>query len=265
MTDVHTPSRYAGLVPSVARALAVMDLLARERTPLSMASVATALELPKSSVHGLCNTLLSFGYLRRADNGAFQIGPGVMNLAGAFVASTNVASEFDALWRDAASAPDETLILSVLNGTDVVYVAVRNGTRPLGLAFTIGMHLPAHLAATGKAMLAHLKPSDVRALYPRGPLRRIAAGGAASVTALMADLALIREQGYSVDDEGIREGVYAIAAPIFDATGAAVAGVGVCINKAVLNADLHERQRRVVVKAAITLSQRLGARAADTR
>ncbi|MFO1340143.1 MAG: IclR family transcriptional regulator [Burkholderiaceae bacterium] len=264
----HAPARPAAkppaLVPAVARAVAVMDLLARQREPLSMAHVATALALPKSSVHGLCNTLLSFGYLRRADNGALQIGPGVMSLAEAFVASTNVAGEFDALWRDGGPAPEETLILSVLNGAEVVYVAVRNGSRPLGLGFTIGMRLPAHLAATGKAMLAHLPAPRLRALYPgRGALPRLTGHGPASVAALMDELAACRAQGYSVDDEGIREGVVALGAPIFDVSGQPVAGLGVCLNKAVLGAEQMDRQRALVLRAARTLSQRLGARAQE--
>jgi len=241
-----------------------MDLLAREREPLSMAHVAAALDLPKSSVHGLCNTLLSFGYLRRTGNGALLIGPGVMSLAEAFVASTSVAGEFDALWRS-SPAPDETLILSVLNGAEVVYVALRNGSRPLGLAFTIGMRLPAHLAATGKAMLAYMPPATVRALFPADPLPRLTGRGPASLGELMDELARCREQGYSIDDEGIREGVVALAAPIFDASGQPVAGLGVCLNKAVLNDAQIDRQRQVVVQAAHTLSQRLGARAQEGR
>lgn len=236
-----------------------MDLLARQREPLSMAHVAQALSLPKSSVHGLCNTLLNFGYLRRADNGALQIGPGVMSLAEAFVASTSVAGEFEALWRG-APAPEETLILSVLNGTEVVYVGVRNGSRPLGLNFTIGMRLPAHLAASGKAMLAHLPAHRLRALYPPGPLPRLTGRGPGSQRALMEELARCREEGFSVDDEGIREGVVALGAPIFDASGQPVAGLGVCLNKAVLGPQQMARQRDVVMQAARTLSQRLGAR-----
>jgi DNA-binding IclR family transcriptional regulator len=258
----HAAPRAPALVPAVARAVAVMDLIARERQPVSMAHVAAALELPKSSVHGLCNTLLSFGYLRRAGNGALQIGPGVMSLAEAFVASTSVAGEFDALWRG-SPAPEETLILSVLNGAEVVYVAVRNGSRPLGLAFTVGMRLPAYLAATGKAMLAHLPPAKVRALLPAsGRLPLLTGHGPATAPAVMKELAEVRERGYSIDDEGIREGVVALAAPIFDASGQPVAGLGVCLNKAVLNEEQLERQRQVVLNAASTLSQRLGARAA---
>jgi DNA-binding IclR family transcriptional regulator len=247
-------------VPAVARALAVMDLLARERRPLHMAGIAATLALPKSSVHGLCNTLLSHGYLRRADNGAFQIGPGVMNLAEAFVANTHVAGEFDALWRDADTPPDETLILSVMSGAEVVYVGVRNSARPLGLAFNVGMRLPAWLAATGKAMLANMPPAQVRALLPRGPLPRLAGTGHLAPAALMADLEQTRKRGYSVDDCGVREGVYSIGAAVFDAAGHPVAGIAVCINKATLTEAQHQRQLQVVIQAARRLSQRLGAR-----
>lgn len=257
----HAPHGAAGLVPAVARAVAVMDLLARERGPLSMAHVAARLALPKSSVHGLCNTLLNFGYLRRAGNGALQIGPSVMRLAEAFVASTSVVGEFEALWR-AAPGPDETLILSVLNGTEVVYVAVRNGTRPLGMAFTIGMRLPAHLAATGKAMLAFMPAAQVRALFGRGPLPRPTGRGSGTLAELLRELAPCRERGWAIDDGSIREGVVSLAAPVFDASGQPVAGLGVCINRAELDTRSSGRHQQAVVEAARALSLRLGHRLA---
>ena len=245
------------LVPAVTRALTLLDRLAEQRQPMSLGKLATDLALPKSSVHGLCNTLVAFGYLRRQDDGAFAIGPRVMSLAEAFVAGTSVAQEFNALWKDAGMAPDETIILSVLNGTEVVYVAARNGARPLGLAFNVGMRLPAHLAATGKAMLAFQDASEVRRLYPRDPLPTMAGKGPKTVAALLKELALTRQRGYSVDDESVREGVHCMGAPVFDATGHAVAGVGVCINKAMLGAK-GARHHEAVLNAARLLSQRLG-------
>jgi len=236
-------------VPAVTRALSLLDRLAQQREPMSLAQLTSELALPKSSVHGLCNTLMSFGYLRRQPDGAFLIGPRVMSLAEAFVSGTDVAQEFSALWADAGSAPAETVVLSVLSGTDALYVAVRNSARPLGLAFNIGMRLPAHMAATGKAMLAFLPQAEVAALLPRG------AGG----TAFKAELAQTRERGYAVDDGGVREGVYSMAAPVFDAGGRPVAGIAVCINKAALGPEQQDRQRQVVTSAAQRLSLRLGA------
>ncbi|MGZ5215810.1 MAG: helix-turn-helix domain-containing protein, partial [Caldimonas sp.] len=91
------------LVPAVSRALALLERLAGAREPMSLARLAAELALPKSSVHGLCNTLVSFGYLRRQPDGTFLIGPRVMGLAEAFVSGTDVAQEFNALWTDSGS------------------------------------------------------------------------------------------------------------------------------------------------------------------
>lgn len=245
------------LVPAVSRALTLLERLAGARAPMSLARLATDLDLPKSSVHGLCNTLVSFGYLRRQSDGAFLIGPSVMGLAEAFVSGTDVATEFNALWSDAA-APEETVVLSVLSGTDALYMAVRNSARPLGLAFTVGMRLPAHLSGSGKAMLAHRPADAVRELFGSAPLSKLTKKGPRDVEALLKELALARRQGYSVDDEAVREGVYSFGAPVFDASGAAIAGVAVCINKAQLGADAGARFREAALSAARTLSERLG-------
>lgn len=247
------------LVPALTRALTLLERLAQQREPMSLAQLTADLALPKSSVHGLCNTLVSFGYLRRQADGAFLIGPRVMSLAEAFVAGTSVTQEFNTLWNDVRSAPDETIILSVLNGAEVVYVAARNGVRPLGLAFNVGMRLPAHLAATGKAMLAFHDADYVRRLFPVDPLPVMAGKGAKTLSELMKELAVTRKRGHSIDDESVREGVYSIGAPVFDASGQPVAGLGMCINKAMIGSDRGERHRRAVLNAAHILSQRLGA------
>ncbi|MDE2299996.1 MAG: helix-turn-helix domain-containing protein, partial [Burkholderiales bacterium] len=139
----------APMVPAVMRALTLLDRLAQRREPMSLAQLTSELALPKSSVHGLCNTLMSFGYLRRQPDGAFLIGARVMSLAEAFISGTDVAQEFNALWANARFAPDETVVLSVLSGTDALYVAARNSARPLGLAFNVGMRLPAYLSGSG--------------------------------------------------------------------------------------------------------------------
>jgi len=245
-------------VPAVTRALALLDRLAQQREPMSLAQLTSELALPKSSVHGLCNTLVSFGYLRRQPDGAFLIGPRVMSLAEAFVSGTDVAQEFNALWADAGAAPQETVVLSVLSGTDALYVAVRNSARPLGLAFNVGMRLPAYLSGSGKAMLAHQRPDGVRKLFAGGLLTHLTRKGPREIESLLKELALTRKRGYSIDDETVREGVYSFGAPVFDASGHAVAGVAVCINKALLGADRGDRHRDAVLSVARTLSQRLG-------
>ncbi|HET9977375.1 MAG TPA: IclR family transcriptional regulator [Burkholderiaceae bacterium] len=248
------------LVPAVTRALALLDRLAEERQPMPLARLASGLEIPKSSVHGLCTTLLALGYLRRHGDGSFSIGPRVMSLADAFIAGTGVTQEFAALWAEDGQVPDETVVLTILNGADVVYVATRSGARPLGLSFNIGMRLPAYLAASGKAMLAHLGEGALRSLLSGVELAPMAQRAGPSFEALIEELAEVRARGYSVDDEGVREGVYCIGAPVFDGRGDVVAGIGMCLQKSPRQLEGREAQRRHVVDVAARLTRRLGGR-----
>lgn len=253
-----TSASRGARVPALDRALTLLDRLAQAREPMSLARLAGDLALPKSSVHGLCNTLLHHGYLRRQHDGTFRLGPRVMSLAEAFMASTGVVEEFNTLWPDIDAAPQETVILSVLHGREVVYIAARQGSRPLGLAFKVGMSLPAWLAATGKAMLAYVPAAQVRATLGRGPLPAMTSAEPVRVETLMRELQLTRQRGYSLDDEGVREGVLCIGAPVFDATGQPMAGLGVCVHKAHPGAGIDERHRDAVMHAARTLTERLG-------
>jgi len=253
------------LVPAVSRALALLERLAGAREPMSLARLAGELSLPKSSVHGLCNTLVSFGYLRRQPDGTFLIGPRVMGLAEAFVSGTDVAQEFNALWADGSPPPDETVVLSVLSGTDALYVGVKKSARPLGLAFNVGMRLPAYLSGSGKAMLAWMPADDVRRRFAAGLGTRLTAKGPRDLDALLKELALARRRGYSVDDEGVREGVYSFGAPVFGASGEAVAAISVCINKAQLGADRGGRHRDLALAVAADLSRRIGGEARPAR
>ena len=63
----------------------------------------------------------------------------------------------------------------------------------------------------------------------------------------------MRGRGYSIDDEGVREGVYCIGAPVFDAAGQAVAGIGVCIQKAMLGGGAEQRHHDAVTRVASQL------------
>jgi IclR family transcriptional regulator, blcABC operon repressor len=246
------------LVPAVARALTLLERLARGREPMTLARLSSELELPKSSVHGLCTTLVSFGYLRRQADGSFLIGPRVMGLAEAFVAGTDVAQEFNALWGGGGLVPEETVVLSVLSGNEALYVAVRNSARPLGLAFNVGMRLPAYLSGSGKAMLAQLPADEVRRRFTGQLSTRLTTKGPRDVDALQRELALTRRRGWSVDDEAVREGVASFGAPVFDAAGKAVAGVAVCINKAQLGGRRGARHRDAALDVARRLTLRLG-------
>ena len=250
-----------GLVPAVLKAVNLLDVLAQAKEPLTLASLTAALRLPKSTIHALCATLVHEGLVRRFDNGSYHLGSHVMDLSHAFLARIDLTAEFTSLGDSLAVLPEETIIISVLDGADVVYLGCRNGTRPLGLNFRIGMRLPASCTASGKAILATLPPEHVSELAGAGGLSSLTKKSITDLPTLMRQLSVVRKRGFSQDDEETRDGMICFGAPIFDSRNtSAVAGIGVSL----LKADTDARQRNVAIQAvqlmAAELSKRLGAR-----
>jgi DNA-binding IclR family transcriptional regulator len=257
----HGNGSQKGLVPAVVKAVSLLDLFAVAKEPLTLASLTTALHLPKSTIHALCATLVHAGLVRRFDNGSYHLGSHVMDLSHAFLARTDLTAEFTSIGDSLDVLPEETIIMSVLDGTDVVYLGCRNGTRPLGLNFRIGMRLPASCTASGKAILSTWPTGRVSELVKSAGLSTLTKKSVTDLPTLMKQLSLVKKRGYSQDDEETRDGMICFGAPIFDSRNTeAVAGVGVSL----LKADTDAHQKSVAIQAvqliAAEMSKRLGAR-----
>lgn len=248
------------LVPAVARAVELLDLVASAAEPLGISELARRLRLSKSSVHGLATTLVHCGLLERSSGAGLTIGPKSMAWAGAFSERSNLVSTFGEIARDFPPLTEETVMLSVLDGSQVFYLACRHGSKPLAVNFRVGGRFPAWCTSTGKAMLATLAPAQVRAVLEAAPMRPLTRHGPATVDALLAQLAQVREQGHAVDDEETAEGMNCFGAPVFAAGSTqAVAAVGVSLIKSTTTADRREQVIAAVRELAQRLSARLGA------
>lgn len=246
--------------PAVIRAARVLDAIAAAPAPLSLAELARLLDLPKSSLHGLCATLAQLRLITRLESGQMTLGPHVMTWANAFLARSDITQEFFAAWDEVSELPQETITLSVLDGSSVVYVACRNGNRPLGLTFRIGMRLPAPYTATGKAMLATFSDEEVKARLKGQWPQALTSAGTPNLSALLKELAEIRRRGYSIDDGEVREGMFCFGAPVFDSSGAcAVAGVAVSMLSTEVNPASQAKAGTAIRRLADRLSERMGA------
>lgn len=245
-------------VPAVMRAAAILDHIAASERPLSISDIARQLGLPKSSVHGLCHTLCGLNLLRLLDEGKFAIGPHVMQWTNAYLAENNLVDEFHHLLADDKTLDNFTITLSSLHGGDVIYMACRNSPAPLGVTFRIGMKLPAVFSATGKAMLARLDEAQLQthlALPWPLALTRHSIG---SPQLLHEELVQIRQQGYSVDDGQVREGMFCLGAAICNARGGVEAGIALSMTKAEAQPDVIEKVASGVMAIARHLSERFG-------
>jgi DNA-binding IclR family transcriptional regulator len=252
------------IVPSVTRAVAILNLLASGQATATLAEISKALAIPRSSALALCNTLVATGLLRRAGDGTYRLGSHTLELSRAFLAQTGLHSEFERAVHELGSVTDHTLVLSVLDGTDVVYVGRRNGSRAVGVSYELGMRLPAHCTASGKAMLCELETDEVRRLYrDSGPaLPALTHRSIKTIPELLSELSRCRARGNATDDEETALGMFCIGAAIRDNTGRVCGAVALSLVKAALSTDELTGTASEVVLLAEHISAALGAPAA---
>ena len=257
----NAPAPLKGIVPSIVRAVQILDTLAAAKEPLTLAELTLRLKLPKSSILALCASLTMTGMLSRLDSGAYRLGMHLVDLSHAFLSNIDLTKEFVSTWDALDMLPGEGIVLAVLDGSDVVYVACRNGDLPLGVNYRIGMRLPASCTATGKALLSTLPDERICAIYHNTELGQLTPRSHKTLKALLKDLHEIRLRGYAIDDEETREGMCCFGAPVFDASGNyAIAAVAVSSLKHPAGRGTNQAMPRVVLEFAQALSKRLGAK-----
>lgn len=219
------------VVPSVLKAARLLDMVAASREPLSLATLAAQLDLPKSSTLGLCTSLTVARLLKRFEDGTYHLGTHLVDLAHAYLARTDLTREFDQTLDVLKVFDEEGVVLAVRDGTDVVYVACRNGSMPVGVTYRIGLRLPVSCTASGKALISMLPDQEVRQLFRGKSLPRLTRHSHRSVAALLGDLRRVRARGYAKDDEEVRDGMCCIGVPIGDPGRPALASVAVSMPK----------------------------------
>lgn len=210
---------------TLAKGLAVLETLARLGHPVGVTETAKAIGLQKSNAHRLLRSLADLGYVRQVEDTArYELTLKLWEMGQRVIVRMDIATEATPAMRRLAAATQETVHLSLLDGDEVVYVHKIESPHPVRAYSAIGGRAPAHCVATGKALLAFQPPDAVDLSAARKPFTP------ATITdplALRAELDRIRKSGHAINKGEWREGVFGVAAPILDASGRAVAAIGI--------------------------------------
>ncbi|MFJ2034259.1 IclR family transcriptional regulator [Streptosporangium sp. NPDC087985] len=203
-------------VKSADRALEVLEALAASPTRRSLIDLARALNIPKSSLHGILRTMAQRGWVESDVTGTrFGLGVRALQVGAAYLMTDDTVGLLGGVLDDLSQQFGETVHLGRLDGAHVVYLAKRESVHPLRLYSAIGRQLPAHATALGKALLAD-RPDDALDQLLAWPLPVLTAHTITTRDALRAELATVRARGYAVDREENTEGIvcFAMAVPL---------------------------------------------------
>ncbi len=205
----------AAPAPAVLRAGAILDALAQARgRALSPAQLAAAAGgIPRASVVNICAALHERELVRAADGG-FVLGPGLLRLSQAYLDALDPVRAFKEQVSRLGNR-EESLQLATMEGADVVYLSVHEGTVLMRLTGRAGARLPVTCTALGKAMLAGTDDTEVRRLLAdREPFEARTPWSITALDTLLADLREARSAGYAVDDQETAEGIVCVAVAV---------------------------------------------------
>lgn len=255
--------QHSGLsaVKSASRVLDVLELLAQHQQGLTFPELVELLGFPKSSLHALLWTLHDRGWVALdEDTRRYRTGVRAWEAGQGFVHGVDLVRVADRHLRNARADLDETVQLAILDGTDVVYVAKVDADHPFQLISRVGMRLPAYATGLGKVLLAALPPAELEARFEAFDFERFTDRTLTSFPELVDRLAQIRQDGFGEDDGEYTEGIFCVAAPVRDHTGAVVAALSCSAPRARLDArEVDPGRIRELVRAhGNALSTELG-------
>jgi DNA-binding IclR family transcriptional regulator len=249
-----------GHAPGATRALAVLSLLAASGEPLPAAAIARRLGLPRSTTYHLLAAMAEQAFVvHLPEEQRWGLGVAAFEVGSAYLrqdALTRLATPLLGRLADDVGAAAQ---LAILHGRETLYLVKIQPAGSVGVVTDVGVRLPAHLTASGKALLARLPAAQVRALLPSASAFVDRTGrGARSLSELRRQLRAERAQGYATEDGFVTPGMASIAVASIDHTGLPVAAVAVTFSRTDCPPARWPTVAQRVRRAADALSRRLG-------
>jgi sugar lactone lactonase YvrE/DNA-binding IclR family transcriptional regulator len=213
------------------KAMYLLNIISAAPTSLTFTQLLHSCNLPKATLHRILSTLQREGLLRQDTyTKTFKLGFRLLELA------HEVWSDFDlriAAQDELIRLRDlvgESVCLVVMEGGHIVVVASEEAGAEMRVFTSVGMRLPVHASAAGKAMLAYLDPAQQMSVMDLIAFHPITPKTITSIPDLRSELNLTRARGYAIANQEHAPNVVSVAAPIFDFEGRPIGAIAVSGN-----------------------------------
>lgn len=245
--------------PALMSGLALLRQLAGTTEPVAASVLATRLGLPRSSVYHLLGALVEAGFVvHYPEDRGYGLGLGAFEIGTGYLRQQRLERLGRPVIAGLVRSSRATAHLGILLGQELLYLLKHEPPHSVGLVTDVGVRLPAHLTASGRAVLAALPEAEFRAIYPASTELAVRPGtGPSTVAELRRLVEAERAAGISEEDGHVSPGVGSVAVAVRDRTGRPVAAISVSVR----SRELAARRSRLVAevgRAAGLLSRRLG-------
>jgi DNA-binding IclR family transcriptional regulator len=248
---------------TLARGIAVVNAVARGRTRLR--DIAEETGVGRSTTHRLLQLLLATGYLRQLDDGAYALGPALIELGYQALQENPVTGVAAPVLRALAERVHDTVHLAIEDRGQVLYLDKIPGTRGAVMRSQIGHRMPLTRTGIGKALLL-----DSPGRWSERFLAERPAGAGhgldhdvLTVEAFAQVMQVAADRGVAFDLEENEPGILCVAAPVRDTSGSIVAAISVTATRPYMPPERLETLAPIVHDAAARISAGLGWRPAQ--
>ena len=238
-------------VKSAMRTLDLLELLMDQGRPMAAAELASALEIPMSSLSYLLGTLVERGYLAR-DGRHYAIGHGIRRLWPK-PPPTGLADHVAPIVRLLRRELNEFACFFILSGYEVETLVTDLGSHALQYRIEVGQRGPIHSFAGGKALLASFTPDELDRYLDAGPRERFTPGTLTGEEEIRAEVAAIRARGIARAFEEHTIGVVALGRAAEHA-GQTVGAFSVAIPTPRFSEELERQAERALRRASDALA-----------
>lgn len=226
-----TPSGNRYRIEALAKGLDVLRLFDETTTSLKLREICDRTGIPMPTAFRVVATLEEQGFVERQPDGGIQPGVSVLTLGSAALRGSSLVQLSEQPLRHLAEATGETVNLGVLRGDEVLYLARLRNQDLVTANIQVGSTLPAPYTSMGKLLLAHLSPTELRAVLSNHVFRTDAGPNAArSIDDLEKRLASIRELGYALQDEEVAAGLRSVSVPVLGRDGKPAAAINIAVS-----------------------------------
>jgi IclR family pca regulon transcriptional regulator len=224
--EIDDEARPAHFVQSLERGLAVIKAFTADDPSLSLTEVARKSGLTRAAARRFLLTLVDLGYTR-VDGRSFSLTPRVLELGYAYLSSFSLTQVAEPHMEELVAQVRESCSVSVLDGTDIVYIARIPMSRIMTVSINVGTRFPAHATSMGRVLLSALDEPHIEDYIAHAEFVKYASHTNTDPDALRTELIRVRRQGWSIVDQELEEGLRSVAAPIRDSSGRVVASANV--------------------------------------
>ncbi len=253
----HTPALDARQRSAIGKVTAVVEALAEDH---SVSGIGRRTGLPVSTVHRILQELNEQGWVRNQGEHGYVLGPRLLALAGQAADADTVALIAHPVLERLSEQSGHAVHFAVRSGDEAVYVDKMEGQRAYRMRSRIGLAIPLHCTAIGKAMLANLPADEVRAIVSRTGMRAMTKHTITDPEKLLEHLEQVRRRGYAIDDEENEANIRCIGAAVVDHRGVTVGGLSMSGLTFELDPGRVERLVPLVKSAARAVTGSLGGR-----